>query len=178
MSDASRLRFPDGLTDRHLRRGTRWGSGASPMAILVLGALIVAAMVGLLAGGKSHPQTVVAPEAQFTVSTPRIMRNGIFFETRIAITARAPLADATLLVSHDLWRDMTINTVVPAPIEEESRNGRFALHFGPIAAGETRMVKIDGQVNPPLFAGTRGTLALADGEREIAALPLRITVLP
>jgi hypothetical protein len=73
---------------------------------------------------------------------------------------------------------MTINTMTPAPGEEQFKDGAFRFDYGPLKAGETLDIKIDGQINPPLFAGTRGQIALFDGERELAATPLHITVLP
>lgn len=92
--------------------------------------------------------------------------------------ADRPLADATLAVSADLWRDMTINTMIPAPADEvlKSRSYRFA--YGPLAAGDTLQVKIDGQINPPLFVGARGTIALYNGDDMSGRQPLRIRVFP
>ena len=44
--------------------------------------------------------------------------------------------------------------------------------------GETLDIKIDGQINPSLFAGTQGRIELRDGERVLAAVPVEMTVLP
>ena len=66
----------------------------------------------------------------------------------------------------------------PGPAEESFKDGRFHFAYGALDAGERLHVKIDGQINPPLFAGTQGDIAVFDGERRIGAIPLRIKVLP
>ena len=58
------------------------------------------------------------------------------------------------------------------------KDGAFRFDYGPLKAGETLDIQIDGQINPPLFAGTHGRVAVFDGERELVGIPLRITVLP
>lgn len=68
--------------------------------------------------------------------------------------------------------------MVPAPSEESFKDGAFRFDYGPLKPGESIDIKIDGQINPPLFAGTRGTVAVLDGERQLATIPLHITVLP
>jgi hypothetical protein len=56
--------------------------------------------------------------------------------------------------------------------------GFFVFPPGRGGAGELLHVKIEGQNNPRLFAGTRGEIAVFDGDRRIGAMPLRIKVLP
>src|SRR3546814_4548345 len=85
------------------------------------------------------------------------------------LTAEAPLDDAVIAVTPALWHDMTVNTMIPAPAEESFKDGYFHFSYGPLDAGERLHVKIDGQINPPLFAGTRGEIAVFDGDRRIGA---------
>ena len=73
---------------------------------------------------------------------------------------------------------MTINTMIPAASEESFKGGAYRFSYGALRAGETLVVKIDGQINPPLFAGTEGEIALFDGERRLGGMPLKIKVLP
>lgn len=155
-----------------------WDRHASPISILILGGLLLAAGFGLLGGQPSPPRTVDFGAARLVVKTPTIIRNGEFFETDLTLTARAPIKDAVIAVSPALWRDMTVNTMIPAPAEESFENGQFHFSYGPLDAGDSVHVKIDGQINPPLFAGTRGEISVFDGSRRIGAMPLRIKVLP
>ncbi|RYD42569.1 MAG: hypothetical protein EOP63_12535 [Sphingomonadales bacterium] len=155
-----------------------WDRHASPISIIVLGALLLAAALGFTGGQPSSPRTADLGDARLTVKTPTVIRNGEFFETDITLTANVPLGDAVVAVSPALWQDMTVNTMIPAPAEESFENGLFHFSYGPLAAGDTLRIKIDGQINPPLFAGTMGEIAILDGSRRIGAMPLRIRVLP
>ena len=170
--------FPDGITAEHDDRPRGMRRHASPGSIVLLGGLIVAAFSGVLGG---HPNPIVeiaAPEARMLLDTPQIIRNGEFFETRITVEARRPIGDVVIALSSEYWRDMTINSMIPAAADETFEDRMYRFSFGPLAAGKTLKFKIDGQINPPLFAGTRGTLALLDGDRVIAEHPLSLRVLP
>ncbi|MCR5870338.1 MULTISPECIES: hypothetical protein [unclassified Sphingomonas] len=168
--------YPDGIDPAHAEpRGGAWRRW---IAVLLLAAIMLAALLGAFGGGKARPVIVESGAARLEIRTPRVIRNGEFFETHIRVTARAPVAKAVVAIDAGLWRDMTINTMIPAAGEESFKDGAFEFDFGPLKAGETLAIKIDGQINPPLLAGTRGRIALFDGERELATVPLAITVLP
>lgn len=155
-----------------------WDRHASPISILLLGGLLLAAALGFTGGQPSPPRTADLGDARLTVKTPTVIRNGEFFETDITLTAKAPLDDAVVAVSPTLWQDMTVNTMIPAPAEERFEDGRFHFSYGPLRAGDSVHIKVDGQINPPLFAGTSGEIAVFDGKRRIGEMPLRIKVLP
>lgn len=173
--NAASADYPDGIDPRHAEgRGANWNW----LSLAVLGAVMLAALLGAFGGGKTRPLTVAAAEAQLDVATPRVIRNGEFFETRVRIEARRPIAKAVLVVPESLWRDMTINSMIPAPSEEKAEKGEFRFDYGAMKTGDVLDIKIDGQINPPLFAGTQGGVALYDGERRIAAIAFDIKVLP
>lgn len=174
----AKLKYPDGLRDDHIDKRGPLFAHANPLSLLVLGALLAAALLGLFGGGTSDTQIARGDTATLAIHTPRTVRNGIFFETRLTIAATSDLTDATLALPPALWRDMTINTSVPQSDKEEYKDGAFRFHYGPLTAGETLEVKFDGQINPPLFGGNTGRIALLDGDREVTAVPLSIRVLP
>ncbi len=155
-----------------------WDRHASPISILLLGGLLLTAALGFTGGQPSPPRATDLGDARLTVKTPTIIRNGEFFETDITLTADIPLGDAVIAVSPALWQDMTVNTMIPAPAEERFEDGRFHFSYGPLDAGDTIHIKVDGQINPPLFAGARGDIMVLDGDRRIGAMPLSIRVLP
>jgi hypothetical protein len=64
----------------------------------------------------------------------------------------------TLEVDARYWRDLTINTMMPAPSDETSEDGDYIFSYGPLKSGQKLTAKFDGQINPPLFAGTKGHL--------------------
>ncbi len=102
----------------------------------------------------------------------------MFFETRISAEAKRPIADAVIAIPAAMWRDMTINTLIPAAAEEEFADGEFRFHFGTLGVGQALSVKIDGQMNPPRFGSSSGRIRLLDGESEIVALPITLKVIP
>lgn len=170
--------YPDGLEARHAAPRAGFHRHATPVTLLLLGALLLLATTGMLGGTRSPVTRVAAPLAVLTVKAPRILRSGLFFETTIVVEARRPIADAVIALPPALWRDMTINSQLPAAEKEAYRDGAWHFHYGALAAGERLEVKVDGQINPPLTIGTRGTIALLDGERVLARVPVTMRVLP
>ncbi|MEH3100743.1 hypothetical protein [Sphingomonas adhaesiva] len=148
------------------------------MALLLLGVLLILPMTGLLGGARSPVTRAVTPGATLTVKTPQTLRSGLFFETVVVVEARRPMADAVIAFPPALWRDMTINTQLPAAESEEYRDGLWRFHYGPLKPGERLETKVDGQINPPLTLGTRGEVVLLDGERPLARVPVATRVLP
>ena len=168
--------YPQGLGERHATRAAN--RHASWWRIAPLSLVLLAALFGLLGGAPAPTLRTGNAAATLAVTTPDLLRNGMFFETRIAAVARAPIDDAVIAIPAALWRDATVNTLIPAATEEEFVDGEFRFHFGPRATGETLGMKIDGQMNPPRFTGASGRLRLLDGDREIAAVPLSLKVIP
>ncbi len=171
-------RFPDGLGEENLHGGRLFARHASPLSVIILGTLLMLAMFDVAGGQPSTPVQRDFGAATLAVDTPRTLRNGEFFETRIDIHTRADIEDAVIAVTPDLWRDMTINTTLPSPTEEKFEKGLLRWSYGPMKAGDTLHVKIDGQINPPLFAGTSGSIFLYDGDRRVGRLPISIKVFP
>ena len=169
--------FPEGINEFHTRN-KGWHRHASPLSILLLGTLMALALCGLF-GGQSHPRrTVETSAADMHLQLPQRLRNGEFFEMRFKVETKRPFTDLTLAISSAYWKDLTINTMIPAPSEEKSERGRYLFSYGPVDAGEVLNIKFDGQINPPLFAGTRGEVTLLDGDTEIARVPVKLRVYP
>lgn len=168
-------RMPDGIDSSTAERR---GPPSGTAALVVLGALIGAAMLGLLGGAPPRTSISTSAETELVVSLPQPLRSGMFFETTIRAVAQTPMKDATIAMSPSLWDNITINTAIPQASEEEYRDGLLLLHYGPLAAGETILLKLDSQVNPDLVWGNRGEIQVRDGERVIVRLPITVMVLP
>ena len=167
--------YPNGISQRNIV-GSRRGPRTAPL--LLLCALMGAGLAGALGG---QPSPVVQSKHDGTtlsVKAPHILRNGLFFETVIEVKSHQPVDDLVIAVSDQLWRDMTINTMIPAASEESFKQGFHRFSFGRLDAGEALRFKIDGQVNPPLFAGTQGEIAAYDGDRKLVGTPVTMRVLP
>ena len=171
-------RFPEGLEHAHLIGNGLLGRHASPVSVILLGALLVAALAGFFGGGPRPVFSAASDEATLSVKTPDVIRTGMYFETEIAITPKRPVADLTLAVTPSLWRDFTQNTMIPAAAEESFENGFFRYSYGPAEAGKPLVVKIDFQINPSMVGTNRGVVALFDGDTELLRLPLETVVRP
>lgn len=168
--------MPDGIDGRHLRpRRSRY---ISWYRALLVGALLAAALFGMVGGQHTEPKRVATGAADFSVHIPDPVRNGMFVEWRIDTTARRPIADLIVAIPANLWTDMTVNTLIPAAAEEEYKDGEYRFHFGSLDAGEQLIFKIDGQVNPPRITGQRGAIRLLDAESELASVPVTFRVVP
>jgi hypothetical protein len=139
---------------------------------------MVLAFSGLF-GGQPHPTTSIdAPSASVSLQLPRRIRNGEFFEMRIKVETKRPFDDLTLAVSSSYWRDLTINTMIPAPSKETSEDGHYLFSYGKVEMAKSFTIKIDGQINPPLFRGNDGDIELRDGDIVIATIPVQMKVMP
>jgi hypothetical protein len=168
---------PDGISNDHMR-ARRWSRHASPLALLVLCMLVGAALSGVLGGGKNRVVHAQSAEVGLAVSSPEPIRNGDIFETRIMIEVKEPIADLVVALPPSLWRDLTINSFIPAASEESFANGRFEFHFGSLAKSEELEIKLANQINPALIGRNRGKIIVADGDRALVSLPVVLTVLP
>ena len=168
--------WPDGIDEIHEEPQRGLLRHASPLALLILTAVIGAAIIGLF--GVEQTKSAEASGVALEVDTPIRIRSGEFFEQRIRITSDEPIDELVLGVDSGLWRDMTVNTFIPGAEEETSEGEEFRFTFGPLDAGEEFAVKIDLQVNPDIVGGTSGGMRLYDGERELVEIPLEIGVIP
>lgn len=136
------------------------------------------AATGALGDGFNKTSRAAELAGELTVDTREVARNGEFFETRIVATPRRPFEDLVIAVDSSLWRDLTINTMIPAAAEESFEDGAFRFSYGEREAETPIRLKIDAQINPSLFGGTEGRVRLFDGDEEIASVPVSMRVMP
>lgn len=167
---------PDGITDEHVRPIEGWRRRASPLSLAVFGVVVVLALSGLL--GRERTWTAAADGTALEVHVPEIIRNGEFLEMRVRVTSDAPIAELAIGIDESLWEDVTVNTMIPAASDEASEDGEVRLTFAELPAGTAFLFKVDMQINPDILGGNSGTLTVYDGETELVATDLSITVLP
>jgi len=170
--------YPDNVGDRHVEGSPARDRVASLIALVLLTLLLGVAMTGALGGRPSPTSQVNAPAVILSVKTPRTLRNGMFFETEIGVTPRRPIKELTIAVDRTLWKDFTVNTMVPAAADETFADGRFRFAYGAGEPGKTIVVKIDSQINPSLVGGTAGQVAVYDGDVLLAEIPITMKVRP
>ncbi len=106
------------------------------------------------------------------------MRGGVFFQGRFTIRARDEIDHATLVLERGWLESMHINTIVPAPVSEASRDGSLALDFGHVAAGREIVVYLQFQVNPTNVGRRSQGVALFDATRLLATAERTVTIYP
>lgn len=160
-----------GVHDRAPRNWGRWTFAGVVSVLLTLGLLNVF-------GARPSTSRVDAGEVTLEVTAPTRLRGGLLFEGRFTIRARRALAEPVLVLERGWGRGITINTLEPAPAEEDGRHGRLAFTFAPLAAGESLEVQMDFQVNPTGAWRAPQGVSLRDGDRTIATLRRTVTVFP
>lgn len=170
------MKLPDGIHEKHSEphRGLR--KHASPATLLILGSFLTAAAFG--AFGKSSSFRASATGASLWVEAPSRIRNGQIVEMRIHVHSEQPIDTLVVRVGADLWKNMTVNTLLPAANEEEMKEGAFEFTFGPLDEGSDWMMKVSLQMNPNLYGLNRGQISVLDRDEELASTEVRIRVLP
>ena len=172
----ARTIFPDGIDAKALQ--SRGSNRVVLLRFLIFVIVLSLAMFGFFGGGSVRSRSVETPAARLSLEAAERIRNGNYFEARIGVEARAPIAEPVIAVPVALWRDSTINSLVPAPEKEAFRDGEYRFRFAPLEAGETLEFKIDGQINPALYGRLAGNYRLLDGDRELARIESKLTVIP
>ena len=168
---------PEGIEPHHVHQAggslfRRW-----PFGLGGLGVLLGLAVFGVY--GADARLTGAGNEVELVVEGPRRIRNGEFFEMVITIAAERDVRDLVILIDEELWRDLTVNTLLPDPSGHGFREGSFEFRFGTLNAGERLLVKVDGQINPSHAPSTNaGTIALANGDAVLATVNYTMEVLP
>jgi hypothetical protein len=165
--DADRHRDQPSVPDVWIRR-----------AILSLFALFIAAGLLGVFGQNAHISTAPGSTASLRVSAPTDLRGGLLFMGLFDIQARETLKQPTLVLGPGWMDDITINTIEPSPLEENSKNRRLELTFPKVEAGEHLRVWMDFQVNPTAVGRANQDVLLRDGTTRIARVDRNVTIFP
>nr|WP_165611225.1 hypothetical protein [Sphingomonas jatrophae] len=76
---------------------------------------------------------VIAPAALLEVKVARALRSELFFETQIKVVAHRGIAKPVIGVDTTLWRDLTINSHIPAAFYESFADGQFRFTYPALA---------------------------------------------
>jgi hypothetical protein len=86
------------------------------------------------------------------------------------ISARRELKSAALLLDSGWAEGQTMNTIVPSPISEGSRDGNLLFTLGHVPAGQRFVLFLQFQVNPTTVGSRRQDVVLYDGSERIASI--------
>jgi hypothetical protein len=140
----------------------------------------VALLLGLLNLFGQRPSTsrAATPAAVLSVYSPSRVRGGLLYTARFHVTARTELKQATLVLDSGWFEGMQVNSIVPPPVQEGSRNGRVVYDLGHIAKGDSSIMWIQFQVNPTNVGHRSQNVELDDGPSVISTIHRNITVYP
>jgi hypothetical protein len=147
------------------------------VGLAVLALVVAAALLGVV--GQASTTTVAAgSSASLTVEAPPRLRGGLLFQARFEIRAKQPLGHPRLILAPGWLEAMTLNTVAPTPIAEDSSADGLSMTFEPLQPGGKLTVWTSWQVNPT-NVGTHGEdVTLFDGPTPIATASRDVTVFP
>ncbi len=168
--------WPDGIEDPHLRSDEAIGRHANPFALVLLGLVLLAALLGF--AGREVDRSASGNGVTLTWHGPELIRSGEFLEMRISVEGTRAIEALVLGVEASLWEDLTINTLIPGAAEERGLDGEFLFDFGPLEPGSRLSLKVDAQINPDRLGGTAGSVTVYDGDQLLVELPLEIGILP
>ena len=175
--DPAKPPLPDGIEERHVaeKHGIRRHESAIALGILTL--VVAAALLGFF-GRPDSARTATSDRAELEVFGPSLIRNGEFFEMRFRVRAHETLDEAVIAIDEAVWEDLTVNTIIPAPVDETHEDGQFRFTLGEVVAGTEFLLKVDLQINPDFVGENVGEIALLDGDEPITSLEYELGVLP
>jgi hypothetical protein len=142
--------------------------------------LAVICLLGLvdLFGQLSGTTHAAAAEAELSVSAPTRVRSGLLYTARFEVQARTSLAKAWLVLDKGWFENVQVNSYVPQPVSQASRNGHVAFELGHIPAGESYVFYLQFQLNPTDVGRRHEDVELDDGSRRIVRIERTATVFP
>jgi hypothetical protein len=173
------MSVPEGLSLEH-HRDLAGRERRPHVRQVLIGLLAAVLLLGLLNifGQVRSVDVAETDVARFEVSAPTKLRGGLFFEARYKIDAVQEIANATVVLDPGWLEDITLNTLVPAPVGESSRDGKIALELGRIPAGDRHILFLHYQVNPTAVGIRSQDVELYDGERLLASFDRQAIVWP
>jgi hypothetical protein len=170
---------PAGLTLKRNRdlEGRERRPWARRILVAVLVAFCGAALLNAY-GQAADIDTLRGEGVELEIKAPERVRGGIFYEMRFEIRADRELREALLVLGSGWFEGITINTILPGPLGEASRDGDVSFELGRIPAGDRYVLWLQGQVNPTTVSRRDTTVELYDGDSLVARHERTLTVLP
>jgi hypothetical protein len=147
---------------------------------VALAAILVLLALGLfnLFGQRPSTTTAEAPAAKLEVHAPERVRGGLYYQARFRVDAARELKEATLVLDPGWGEGITMNTIVPSPIGEASRDGDLVFELGRIPSGQKHVFYLQLQVNPTNVGHRSQNVRLFDGDELLATVERSVTVFP
>jgi hypothetical protein len=164
--------------DRHVELRGRAAEPWWRRAVIAVLALVV---VVALAGVFGQPEQTARAQSQaatLTVRAPEHIRGGLFFQGRLDIVAREPIAKPRVVLGEGWTEELQLNTLEPAPASETSSAGQLELEYDPLRAGDHLTVWMQFEANPTGTGRRDRDVTLLDGDRALAHVSGELTSWP
>jgi hypothetical protein len=157
--------------------GTRHGPWTRRAVVALFTLVAVLGLLNLF-GQRTSDSTAAVPAVAMTLSAPRTVRGGLFFQARIDIRARQAIQHPRLVLNDGWFEGMQFNSTEPQAAGEAGRDGKVVLSYDSLAAGDHLRIWVQFEANPT-SVGTRSFgLELDDATTPVARIARDITVLP
>jgi hypothetical protein len=164
--------------DRHVelrgREAQPWWRRA---AIAAFAAVVLAALAGVF-GQQEDTARAQTVAATLTVRAPQHVRGGLFFQGRLDIVARQPIAKPRIVLGPGWTEEMQLNTIEPSPASESSSTGQLELDYDPMKRADHLTVWMEFEANPTGMGSRERAVTLLDGDRVLARVPGTLTSFP
>jgi hypothetical protein len=159
------------------RRGERRALIARRVTMSLLALVPLLALLDVF--GQKPTSTIAATSrARMELTAPDAVRGGLFFQSRIEIRALDRIAHPRLILDEGWLEGMQVNSIEPAPGDEESRDGRLALSYTTLEKGDLLKVWLQFEVDPTLVGRQPYGLELDDDQQRITRIDRDLTVFP
>jgi hypothetical protein len=147
------------------------------LGLAALGLIVIAALLNVF-GQQATTTIAEGPEAALSVDAPPRLRGGLLFQARFEIQAKQRLENPRLVLSSGWLDSMTMNTIAPTPLSENSGPDGLAMAFEELPAGHALVIWTDWQVNPTNAGRRSEDATLFDGSTQITSAHRTVTVFP
>jgi hypothetical protein len=170
--------FPDQLD------ATRHRDDPSARGVWVRRAILTVLLVFVLIGAfgvfgqPAQVSRAEGPAATLEVSAPTALRGGLLFMGLFDVVARDTVKEPTLVLGPGWLDDITVNTIEPSPLEENSRNRRLELTFPKVEKGDHLRIWMEFQVNPTAIGSGNQDVTLRDGSTPLMHVRRTVRIYP
>lgn len=163
--------LPDGIDlPRHrdfVGRGIGQWLRRGFMALLFV--FVVAALFDVFGQGSTTSEAS-GPAAALSLTAPKSVRGGLYYQARFRIHANEPIGAPVLQLDRGWYEETTVNTLEPEPAATTTDEDHIKLRFPPLAPGRTLIVYMNLQANPTNVGSHEADVTLLDGDRPIATI--------
>jgi hypothetical protein len=168
----------DAFTDLEIDRAGQDRGLWARRAVITLFCVISALALADRFGQRATESQAAAPAARMTLTAPKTVRGGLFFQSRVEIHALREIASPHIVLDDGWVEGMQVNSIEPAPASESSRDGQVVLSYGKLKPGDRLRIWLQFEVDPTNVGHRPYGVELDDASTRLVRLSPSITVLP